>query len=497
MLKLKICRIRNRYVCVWLINLLAFLPLLVFGGQNFSIDSYGIMLNSKDHIEAFIGSFRWFGALIYRIFTLSGHNPIMNSTLDIVLFIVLVSGVVTVSVVQVIDILEKNDLLTYIIIDLGFMISVVNVWFCNILSFPECIFLTGIGIVLCFGAVIVYINSKNAWHYLVSAVLLVLATGVYQQCISVYTVLVVSVCSIRVLKKKEHTFGELLWHYIKPALLIVVSGGVYLLIGKFVQVICDIESNSRVVFSLNIILENVIYFISNQHSYLKGRGFFTTEILTCCYLLIGGIWFILLLFYWKKTKDTLEVMFIGTVYLLAYIATYLPGILSTSHAARAMFAVFSIFIMFSAGIIALTKNKLIKGKVMLVLLVVFFVNTVRVIDCEMSLKKQNEIDKVWCEQILNEIEIYELQSGVKIEEIMFCHDAEHDMKVTENSYGESAVLAEYSLRSMFRYYGERDFKVTEVSKEEKTEYFGEKDWKSYSMEEQLMFEENTLFLCCY
>lgn len=492
MIDIKKDRIRNKYIEIWILNVFLLLPLLIFGGQNFSIDSYGILLNVKEHLDAFIGSFRWFGALIYKIYTLGGHNPILNSTIDILLFIILISVVMTVLTIKIVDEINVSDWLSYIIVDLGLLISVVNVWFCDVLSFPECVFLTGVGLALCFGAIIVFIQSSKPWQYLLSSIMLILSTGVYQQFISIYAVYIVGICGIRMINTKK-SFLNLFLYYIKHASLIIISGVAYLLIGKAVQLVFGIEANSRVAFSLDVILENVKYFLLNQHSYIKGRGFFDTEILTFSYLAIGGIWFVLLLLHWKRNQFIKNNIAVGVSYILAYVATYLPGILSTSHAARAMFAVFSAFLLFVVGILKLTENRKIKVIVVVILSVVLIANIVKTINREIEFKEQNMRDEIWCKQVLNEIELYESREGIKIENIEFCHDESLDIQTS----GNSVVIAKYAMRSIFNYYGEREFNVSEMSNEKKDAYFEDKDWSEYCKEEQLVFEDDTLYVCCY
>ena len=165
---------------------------------------------------------------------------------------------------------------------------------------------------------------------------------------------------------------------------------------------------------------------------------------------------------------------------MAYVATYLPGILSTSHAARAMFAVFSVFLLFAVGILKLTENKKIKVIVVVILSVVLIANIDKTINCEIELKEQNMRDEIWCKQVLNEIELYEYREGLDIQ-----------------TSGNSVVIAKYAMRSIFNYYGEREFNVSEMSNEKKDAYFEDKDWSEYCKEEQLVFEDDTLYVCCY
>ena len=66
------------FLIVFLINILALSPLIIFSHIHYSIDTYGILLNGyTEHMNAFIGSYRYFGAFVYWIISIMGHNPII------------------------------------------------------------------------------------------------------------------------------------------------------------------------------------------------------------------------------------------------------------------------------------------------------------------------------------------------------------------------------------------------------------------------------------
>ena len=181
-------RIGGQHLILVLFNMLILIPLLSFGGENYSIDSYSILLDQNEHINNFIGAYRFFGALVYRGVMLFGHNPILNATPDTIIFIVTASIMTSMMVLTVIQKSGTNSLLSLGMLDIAVMVSILNVWFCDLLSFPECIILTAVGIALCFGAVIVYVRSETYRSCIISGILLICATAVYQQFISMYAI---------------------------------------------------------------------------------------------------------------------------------------------------------------------------------------------------------------------------------------------------------------------------------------------------------------------
>lgn len=488
---------KNLFKCflLYLCNIILMLPCLVFGGSNFSIDSYGILVGGADvHISAFIGSFRYFGAFIYRILSLFNHNPILNSTLDIVFYVILVPAIISLVVIEFSRRLESNDVISLIAINIAVLISVYNVWFCDILSFPECIVITAVGITLCFSSLIILIRSKRIWHCLLSATLLVFATAVYQQFISVFAIFAIAYCGIYTVRNQDKKL--IIFNYLKYAILIIVSGIIYFISGKFFISYFGLNANERIALNVSSIIENIKYFISHQHSFLKGRGFFDTEILTIAFVMIGFVWLVTLFADWIKNKDTFKTIILALSYAVAYFSAYLSGILSTSHATRTMFPLFSIFALFIIGTLSLKPKKITKIFISIILFMVLSINIFKIVTYENGLKTQNQSDEVWASQVVNSINEYEEKSGNTIEKIYYGYDDCYDMNV-ENSFTNSATSVRYAFDSIFEVYSGTEYLVIEMTEEECRNVFGNNDWKDFEADKQLVFKDNELYICCY
>ncbi len=160
-------QIKNIYL--FLFNLCVMLFLFVFSGENYTNDGYAIVLNGPElHIETFIGSYRFLGAFLYYLLSLTGHIPFFGSLYDVVILIVLTSLIVTCLVNVYKNQFDHSSELTTIIIDISVLVSILNVWFCDNLSFPECIFITAVGLFLCLSAVIIIIRHNHIWACVIS-----------------------------------------------------------------------------------------------------------------------------------------------------------------------------------------------------------------------------------------------------------------------------------------------------------------------------------------
>lgn len=475
-------------------NIVFLSPIMIFGGQNFSIDSYNVLLSAQDHTTSFVGSYRWFGAFLYRAYLATfGHNPILDSTIDSFLFI-LASAVVFLTLsISIYRLIADKSILTYFAINLSVVLTVLNVWFCNILSFPECIFITTIAVILCFGAIIIFLKIQTIKGCVLSAILIVLATGVYQQFLFVFTIYVIAICSIDVFKKDEITFAELFKRYIKPIILIFVSGAIYFTIAIVVQKALGVNPIDRTASGLSKIYENIIYYATHQHSYIKGRGYFDSEIMTVCFLTIFIVWLTAIFIEWLKNKNTLKTVVVCASFICGYVSAYATVLISEAHSLRGLFPLFSIFALFTIGSLGLIKKGYtVKVGLCAVLITALVANAVVSVKNEINLKKQNDVDQSWSEQIIEEIKKYE-KDGQEIKQIYYCYDDNIDL----SEYEESAVCYNYSLRSMLNFYSSRNLKIIEMPFQEKTIYFKDKNWNNINVEEQLVFVNDSLYLCCY
>ena len=92
MFSTNIIKERKRFLLVFLFNLLALSPLIIFSHVHYSIDTYAIQLTEgAEHINNFLGSYRYFGALVYYLFSLLGLNPTINSLPDTLFYIFVVA----------------------------------------------------------------------------------------------------------------------------------------------------------------------------------------------------------------------------------------------------------------------------------------------------------------------------------------------------------------------------------------------------------------------
>lgn len=312
-------------------------------------------------------------------------------------------------------------------------------------------------------------------------------------------VFMLTFCCFKISKTEEKDIKSIIKVFVKPALIILISGIVYASIAFGLVALLGIKGNERVALSIESIISNILYYINKQHSYLKGRAYFESELLTLSFLAVIAIWCGVIIYRMFKLKEVKKSIFSVIAVAGAYFFAYFPGLISTSNGVRTVFVLFSMFFVFTLGTLSLTQNKKIKICLAVILAVVLSMNIIRIVECEMNLKSLNAKDNMWAKTIVNEIDTYEKQSNKKINFIAFCEDE----NVSGNNHGvfnytQSVLTVGYAKKSIIPLHmPDRQLEFVEAPDEIYNKYFSGKNWDSFVPSEQLVFIDNTLYICCY
>lgn len=496
----------KKAVSLFIFNLAALSALLIFSGENYKNDTYLISATGIElHYSNFICSYRFFGAFLYYLLSLTGYSPIPDCTLDTIFFIIAAAFIITYTCIVFYNYIEVKNIQNIFILDFAIIISIVNVWFCDILSFPECVFLTAVGLFLCFFAINLYASSfltkskkLSVTLRILSSITLVCATGVYQQFMVMFFVFTMSLCCIQIIKAKDQTIKSLFSPFVKLFTIILPSFLIYILLAISTQKALNIKSSERIVITVKDIVLKIIFFAENQHTYLKGRYFFKSEVMTLSFLFIFLLFIIVMLKLIFKEKKLKKALIVITAMMTTYFAIYIPGIVSTADGTRPLFPLYSMFFAVTFLMLVTISNKKIIIMSAIVLLCVFSFNLQKIIECEFNQKKTNSEDAAWAEYILNEIDEYEKANNCVISSIALCGDAKPNGNNYKYSYEESSLTISYSRESLLCLKSpNKFFKIETVPDEIYNTYFSDKNWEDFKPSEQIVFSDNTAYICCY
>lgn len=464
-------------------------------GGNFSIDSWLIAKEQYlGQFEEFVGSYRFVSALIVRLYRLFCYDPIGNSDFGIIIHIILVSIVLTWVTSRVHKEFNEYNLF---VIDLSFLVCVINCWFCDYLSYPECILMVTAGTFLAFTAIglISGGGQSQVVNYIFVVLCLVLASGVFQQFFAVFGVYAIALCCMRYGNNKS--VKENISTFILPVVSWFISGVIYIIVAKVLCVAYGVPRNSRTIFSIKGFLDNIYYIFRHAHSYVKGRGFFHGEVLTLCFILINVIWLVCVMNNYIKTRNKVRLVFSILSYVAVIVISLLAGIISCTHDTRALFPFFGVY-----GFLILTslhfENRIVKQFGLGILILVIGLNIGKTMEYETNLKKVNMADQLWSSQVCEEIRYHEEVEGIKITNIAFCSDEHSDISGDMKSYAVSAATVEYARNAMIKsYFKDHELNVVEMPEEVYQMNFSGRDWKCYFPSQQILFSEDTVYVCSY
>ena len=495
-----VSRFRQPLLPLFTVNLIIlFAAMIVYGGENYSADSYGIFLSPHGHEDTFLGSYRFFGALLYFLYSFSGHNPVLNADIDVVLAVLITafaSSCLTVALYETLNKYSaaKQGIFSMIALDGVVLITATNCWFINLYTFPECIFITAMGLALCYFSIIAFAWGKGIAHYIVSGILAFCATGVYQQFISVFFIYAAAIATVQLREKQKPGFWQIVRHYLPVVCVTAASGVLYYTAAVFACKLFGASPNSRIAMNAASFLENVVYFATHQHSYLKGWGYFKTEFLTAFYLLFGLLWLIGTVVDFFRRKEFLRSLFSVLVCAAAYCSAYIPGLVSTSHTMRTMFAVFSAFALFTVGILAVYKSRAVKAAVAALSAILVVVGVMKGREVELRQKTINANSATYITRVFDAIEDYRDSSGVRIKEVVYAYDKEASMEDTDYIY------IPYCLHFMMRLWGERlGYEgLWPLSADDATvARYLQEDYTEFDPDTQLIFDGDRLLLVVY
>ena len=485
--------INKNNIILLLINILALSPLLCFILPHFAFSTYGIAAYGYEkHIEDFLSSMRFFGAFIINLWT-SIFDPIKNPALDIIIYILFTSLFVTLFALFVQRKLHNKSIGMLIVIDISLLIAISNVWINEILTFPECIFVLAIGNAFCFASLILLFDERirAPLRFFFSGLLIICSTAIYQQYYVIVFIFSILIITINITNNVSISKKESAIEFLSVIAFLLFCGITYVLIARAFQNIFDIVPNNRIQFGYDLLIDNISYFITHHHSFIKGRGYFATDFLTLAYLVVFGVWTFSFVIFIRKHGFKMKYMGLIFAYIIAYVSSFLMGLITTSKASRAMFGMFSLFALFSIGALVLSNKKIIRCILAGTLVLVFLANSIKTVEMSINLYQVNTKELLFTNMYLDEIYHYEAAGNPSIERIELFSDLNCDTS-------DIGIFHEKDFFSdTLKYVSGRSFDISIIEKDNPNNPFAKKDWSFIDVSKQMIFDNNTVYLCVF
>lgn len=475
-----------------------FIISIVFFGvlvnMEYATDTYTVFSSSaKTNVLHFLGSGRFvtaFATLMIRILNLGEYAIYLLSFILSILSL-------TFSLYEMEQIIHKDIKSDKISIILSTLI-ILNVFIIELFMFIEkgILILSILLSVLALKYFIKYLETKRKKNIALVLVLMFLANGCYQGTVGIFIALV----TVYILKNSKN-FKEFFINNVIAVICYAIPAFIDLVIGK-------IFAGSRI--SGNIDLLQTIEKITNgtknmvfTYNLIPKYMYFTLVVLTVVTLIYKII----------TKKDTikekvLNILGMGYISIVVIMAAVLPQAIQNTEAiwmvARSTYTFASLigilllylFINFNMNNDRTFNLQNIIIIISLLFLVTEYYNFTKI---EISRYKLNNIDKEVTLQIIKEINKYEKETGKAISKIAIYQDKEmrytyNDIFVT-GDMNVKAYSSDWATKSILQYYLHRELENAPKNDELELK-FKQHNWDEFN-NEQLIFKDDTLHICCY
>lgn len=478
--------------------------------NHFSTDSYLV----RDYIAPFwhLSLGRYTSFAIYKVTDAIGISTTTSQRLFIPFWIVACS-IATYAVTTTFYSLCKpattktGELGLKLLLAAASSLSWLNVFHTDLILFPELALSTGIG-VAAVGLSVKLFFKEGILAKLASALLLYISLGTYQSFIGIYLSLVLFGSLTKFLADKDYAAA------FKRGVIACISAGfgavlnvmlVKILLG--LKIIGD-SGRGADLSPLNV-LHNLFELLTYQGAlYWNADGLFIPGVILAFMVIVV----LCLAHILRTSSQQIKRLFVLTA-ILSYLAAFAPHIIEAHIflTPRSNVAVWSFIASLVLLVIVTWHNEnvlqsnrvlslptILKGSLTLLLIM----SALMIQDIAQDVYISNEADRIHALAIGTAIRTYEEKSGVQVTKIGLTSDKKQTNAYSEVRYnryemGHRILTIPYSYYCLINYMNGRELVNVPVPDEVHNRYFKDKNWDGFNVNEQLVFEGDTAYLCSY
>ena len=392
--------------------------------------------------------------------------------------------------------LHKNkkliELLAVLVIS---YITIINFTTMDLLVFVESGVLC-IALLLCVLAACEWLNNPKP-KYLKIFILLYIAALCHQAILNIYVPLGLMFVAFKNKDDVKKAFRE--------AFLVLLFYGIAIISGiitsNIINSIFNIGARETIIPSIPFIFETYGKYLNLMVVETLGVG------PKCWHIVVMSIITAVFLINNIKNKDKKINLFYYTAILLS--AILLPILPVTMQEKTAQYLEFRMALSFGASIgimllytllsIKETTNKIFKFIIAFSCLIFIF-NGQYIVKSSGEMVATNLMDRNFAKTIIYNIEQYEIKNNTQVKYIAIQCDLEpeffYDGSEKYRCLNIKSIATDWDLIEMLEVFSGRKFEPKKVTEEAYNKYFAGKNWK-YFDEEQLVFVDDTLYICIY
>lgn len=494
--------LQNKELKLFLVNSIVSLIYysITLSARHYSADFFSTYFQSSANQHLKLG--RIFHYVIYKLLECLGikieHHIIFNQV-----FLIIIMAMLTTLLWKLFSELihidnQRDAVILDAVIWLNFFnISILEGWF----LFSETCFGAAISLTISYCAIITFCKSDDWRGYLKAFLFLVVALGMYQVYIEIFLI----ITAVYVLIKNQCILTKkTLYDFLKIILIGGMASIVSILITKLLEILNISSGDGRtVVIDGNIILRNGIEIVKNFRGVVDNYGGYLPKHSLLCYVcimlaLLGMSWY-------REKKFITRCIALVIFFIASVIAAYLPHFIVSTlwMAPRTILGISAL--LFSISIITFTyiKHKNIEKIIFSAFLMLFlFVNFIQIQRIVVNGSVLVGIEEENVHQLGEKIREYEQSTGNEIKYISYANDTCYKWTfdpVEYNIYNTNSRRAnvEWAFVNMINFYSGRNFKEKELKKDKFEELFGNKNWNYINLDEQIYFEDDTVYVAVY
>lgn len=463
-----------------------------YSSDAYFVSNYGYAA----YVEQFLASNRMFSALILLIFKWLDIPFVTEISImaTILTFVMALSWFILYRFV--IKLIKKEESILYNILIIGAAFIVVfNMCTAEGLLFIE-VGTMPFGILFAIlGACILATDRKH--RYLISLILVTISGLFYQTTSTIFVLLALVLIAI---KHKEN-----IKNIIKDTIIIALIYGFAMIVNFVgVKIWTVVLANNFRQFefpTISTIIGTILKFGESILIYNVGVGPKYWSLILLIVLTIIFVAGMVL-----RKKNYFMILEYIVLILLSILVPIIPIIVTPVDSqyieprmAMSFGSIIGILIIFLLAVVEVDKNKVLLNILTIFTVLNFLGNSVFLIVASSSILLTNQLDKFTAQEMIKEINNYELSTGKKIRKIGVTYDKNYTLyyegQPNLRCYNVRTIGVKWAVKEVITMYTGKGYENTTVP-EEISEGFLTKDWTSYD-KEQLVFDGENLYICIY
>lgn len=478
--------------------------LVYIANRHHSIDSYEAFLDIGALARTNLRNGRFIHYLIYFLLDKLSINILEQQMFVQLLLSVVIAIGITMITLRFVKLFDNAGIKILSIVDLSVIFIFLSPCFLlGWYSWPETLIGSSLSLVVLFGAIHFWCKEELGWKDIFySFILAVVVIGMYQVYVEIY----VGICLTYSLLKYKFKCNK---SSLKEYVIMLCSGGSASIINI---VFMTLIQNAGIVYkdersastSLETIIDNFLFVLGEQPKIWDSMmGYLPKHFLPICIFVVLVIAFLGIVRNNKNNeKDYIFLLInMATVYTLAFVPNIISGTVWLAPRTYIGLYVF-FFLIFIWTLYCIVENAKLVTQYLYILGIITLISCLRDVQIQVNTVVSNQFDKFEVDTIVRKIKQYESDTGIHVDNIAYTFDSSRRYDYDNVKYvaydTNTRVLAySWAAENMLRYYYDKNVNIYTMTEEEYIQRFSSQEWDCFEPEQQLQFENATLYWVIY